>query len=76
MREKLDCASDAVEVQELVQQEPPAFTDYQNFFETVALWPKRSSFEKGCPELVLVLSAMPKTAFDRNELCERQGKRL
>jgi hypothetical protein len=36
MREKLDCASDAVEVQELVQQEPPAFTDYQNFFETVA----------------------------------------
>jgi uncharacterized protein YdiU (UPF0061 family) len=36
MRNKLDCASDAAEVQQLVQQKPPAFTDYLNFFEMIA----------------------------------------
>lgn len=36
MRDKIDCAADDPAVRDIVKSEDPAFTDYLNFFETVA----------------------------------------
>ncbi len=46
MRDKLDCAADDPTVREIVNSEDSAFTDYLNFFETVAFLVTRKQVSK------------------------------
>lgn len=46
IRDKLDCAADSTDVLGLVTQEPPAFTDYLNFFEMVTFLAETKQLSK------------------------------
>ncbi len=46
VREQLDCASDSADVQKLVRDETPEFTDYLNFFELVAFLAETKQLSK------------------------------
>lgn len=46
MRDRLDCTSDAADVQKLVSQEPSIFTDYLNFFELVTFLAETKQLSK------------------------------
>jgi hypothetical protein len=71
IRDKLDCASDAPEVAELVTQEAAAFTDYLNFFEMVTfLADTRQLSKKRCSEFIPILSALLEAAYSVDELPE------